>query len=658
MKSSWVGLLRIAASVLILGICAGSLAELYQNRANLSLWLGHFSPLYWSVLAGLLFCLAIFLTIGFVLIWQPHRFARTTQLLIEYRAGLGWLRWVFIFGLALLLPTVLLLTPLGDILNGPYFRLVLWLLFGFFAAIFCTDSPDHLASASSAAFSLVLIGIFHFVLAKLITVTNYPFMLIWSEGNRFYDYSVFFGSSRYIYPGKLTIPYNSPGRYMLWGRLFAIPHTPIWMHRLWNVLLWTVPYLILGILLSRWIRLNKIEKWTFILWTVLFLAQGPIYPTLILSGILIVAFTRYGKWPLTTISGAAAGYYATLSRYTWLPAAASWSGMILLSDFKQEQGEKIGRTILRLFPIGIVSLVIFAASALANSKLISPIRYADKGGMAFQQPLLWYRLFPNSTLQFGILVNALIAAGPLILLLIWLAVRKSWRVSWIQALGYTIPSLIFFAGGLVASIKIGGGSNLHNLDMFLISLAILAGLALKDMSELRVGSWPGAAQFLLAMLLLIPSWSVIRSGVPLHLADEKTVEQALESVYSKATRAKDRGEVLFLDHRQLLAFQYIKGIPLVPDYEKKYLMDQAMASNAQYFQAFYQDLARQRFSLIVSQPIFTNQKTSDESPFPEENNAWVKWVADPLLCYYTPVETIPEVQLQFLVPRSNPQGCP
>jgi hypothetical protein len=256
------------------------------------------------------------------------------------------------------------------------------------------------------------------------------------------------------------------------------------------------------------------------------------------------------------------------------------------------------------------------------------------------------------------LMNALIATGPLILLLIWLAVRRFWRVNWIQALGYTFPSLVFLAGGLVASIKIGGGSNLHNLDMFLISLAILAGLALKEMQELKTGLWSGMAKILLALILLIPSWSVIQTGVPLHLADDKTVELALETVYTKAFKAKERGEVLFLDHRQLLAFGYIKGIPLVPDYEKKYMMDQAMAGNAKYFQSFYQDLARQRFSLIISQPIFISEKTSDESPFPEENNAWVKWVAEPLLCYYTPVETIPEVELQFLVPRADPQGCP
>ena len=34
--------------------------------------------------------------------------------------------------------------------------------------------------------------------------------------------------------------------------------------------------------------------------------------------------------------------------------------------------------------------------------------------------------------------------------------------------------LIFFAGGIVVSVKIGGGSNLHNMDAFLVFLLVAA----------------------------------------------------------------------------------------------------------------------------------------------------------------------------------------
>ena len=39
------------------------------------------------------------------------------------------------------------------------------------------------------------------------------------------------------------------------------------------------------------------------------------------------------------------------------------------------------------------------------------------------------------------------------------------------------------------------------------------------------------------------------------------------------------GEVLFMDQRQLLTFGYITDVPLVPDYEKKVMMNEALSGN-------------------------------------------------------------------------------
>ena len=107
---------------------------------------------------------------------------------------------------------------------------------------------------------------------------------------------------------------------------------------------------------------------------------------------------------------------------------------------------------------------------------------------------------------------------------------------------------------------------------------------------------------------------------------------------------------------------YIQDVTLVPDYEKKFVMDQAMAGSQEYFDQFYTDMENRRFAMIVSDPLFTKIKDSDYI-FSEENNAWVQWVAEPLLCYYAPVRKIPnrvleEFNIQLLVPRDNPQGCP
>jgi hypothetical protein len=105
-----------------------------------------------------------------------------------------------------------------------------------------------------------------------------------------------------------------------------------------------------------------------------------------------------------------------------------------------------------------------------------------------------------------------------------------------------------------------------------------------------------------------------------------------------------------MDQRQLLTFGFVKDVPLVAEYEKKYLMDQAMGDTAaSTFPAFHRDLESHRFSLIISDPLHLPIKDSDYG-FGEENNAWVKWVAAPILCYYEPLLTLPEFKIELLVP--------
>jgi hypothetical protein len=107
----------------------------------------------------------------------------------------------------------------------------------------------------------------------------------------------------------------------------------------------------------------------------------------------------------------------------------------------------------------------------------------------------------------------------------------------------------------------------------------------------------------------------------------------------------------------LLTFGYLEDVPLVTEYEKKYIMNQAMAGNKAYFEDFYQDLADKRFSMIVSETLFTRKKGQVET-FGDENDAWTQWVAEPILCYYKPMVRFREMNVQLLQPRDEPQNCP
>jgi len=143
---------------------------------------------------------------------------------------------------------------------------------------------------------------------------------------------------------------------------------------------------------------------------------------------------------------------------------------------------------------------------------------------------------------------------------------------------------------------------------------------------------------------------------PETLPSEQDTCKALNRIRAEVEIAASHGDILFMDQRQLLTFGYIKDIPLIPEYDKKVLINQAMSGDAQYFQSFYQDLSAQRFSLIISNPLHMRMQ-SETDDFSEENNAWVKWVSTPVLCYYEPLVTLKKVTVQLLVPRQDISAC-
>ena len=85
-------------------------------------------------------------------------------------------------------------------------------------------------------------------------------------------------------------------------------------------------------------------------------------------------------------------------------------------------------------------------------------------------------------------------------------------------------------------------------------------------------------------------------------------------------------------------------------------MNGAMSDNAGFFAPFYADLEARRFSLIITEPLRAPIKDSDYQ-FGEENNAWVKWVVEPVLCYYEEIETYKSAQIQLLVPKQEDVDC-
>jgi hypothetical protein len=612
--------------------------------------------LYWNVILVGWAVFFVLLIVGVLIaILRPDLYLRFEQAAIRLRERMGFWRWPVAL-ILLELPVYLMLysTP-GLALGKFYLRIFMGFVTCLLAAIFITRSESELVGRDRFIFSVLLFGGLYVVADYLSFVTNYPFALFWSEGNRFYDYSVFVGSYRYDFPGRLTIPYDAPGRYLLWGILFAIHNTPIWLHRLWDALLWTALPLAFGFIIAGWSRLSAFLKAGLALWIFLFLYQGPIYPPLILSAILVVLLVRKDHLVLSLVGVALAGYYASSSRWTWAPAPAIWAVLILVSGLELKAQESRRSVLRQLLPILLIGGVGLATGYFAKSSFFDVQEITTS--TALEQPLLWYRLFPNATYPIGITIGLAFAAGPLLVWMVWAVLTRWWRVDWLQGLTYALAVLATLVVGLVISVKIGGGSNLHNLDMFFVTLVVLTGIMLKGKLEIPWKTWPVLVQLLVGLIFILPTADALKVGGPLQLPSPQKVNEALTAIRDEVAKAKQDGEVLFMDQRQLLTFGYVQDVPLVADYEKKYDMDMAMASNQEYFDQFYADLRRRRFSLIISDPLRTPKKSAEKS-FGDENNAWVEWVSRPVLCYYKPIATFEDVRVQLLVPRSNPENCP
>jgi hypothetical protein len=547
-------------------------------------------------------------------------------------------------------PTALLLGPWGAPLVGGSIRTAVLITC-------CLAAAAALPAATSQRLDRALIAALCtaslFVFARhLVAVTDYPFKLGWSEGNRLWDYSLYFGRGRYLLEEPFRFPSSlTPGRHGLWGLPFLIPGVTIGVVRLWDAVLWTVPYLLLAISVFAALphRLATGVRLGLALWGFLFLSQGPIYAPLVLSALLLsVGYDRDRPWRGALITFAAC-FYAGVSRWTWMVAPAVWAGLRAFLDTDPHLP-----LFRRLARPGLLGAAGIAGAALSYGLMAWAFPQPDPiYTTSLSQPLLWYRLLPSPTNPIGVIPALFVAVGPAAGLAVWAWRKHLLRWDRWHGLAIAISLAGFLAAGLVASVKIGGGSNLHNLDMFLVTVVLLAGIGVKEAlggDRSTPGALDGLGRMLIAFAVAIAGWGAIREGGPLRVPSEGAVREALAVVGWEVDRAAAEGEVLFLDQRQLLTFGEVRGVPLVMEYELKDVVNQAMAGNQAYFDAFYRDLASGRFSLIVSPPIETELRGRSH-PFGEEDDAQVIYLYRPLLEYYEPVVTLDEVSIWLLRPR-------
>lgn len=590
----------------------------------------------------------------------------------------------------------LIMGPLGKHFEHIVLRV---LLFGAVTALGATGlrawKPTAGWPISVAIAALINGAVFQILAAEntslLRYVSNYPFSLGWSEASRYYYASLWLTRPLYGVGAPPSVLHAT--RYLMQAAPFLIPGAPIWLHRLWQVFLFVFTSWLTAILLLRRLRPRAglashtvsalPTSWLVFdsrghhpdrgillaIWAALFLLQAPVYYHLLVIPILVLwGFNARHFWRSLVVV-LFASIWAGLSRVNWLPMPGLLAATIYLLETPLTQ-PRIRSAIRYLVP---PALWVFMGTAVGYAaqtayKLFSgnPREYF---GSSFTSDLLWYRLLPSHTDHFGVLPAALLYTLPLGLGL-FLYVAPRWRsyhiVRWSSLLAMLAVLLV---GGLIVSVKIGGGKGIHNLDAFWLMLLVVAGYVMMGRftpdqgTELAEdarnmvffgGRW---WNMVIGLGLVLPLGFELASGGLMPTQNAADTQQALTILRNELTpTAEAGGEILFITQRQLLTFNELPGIRLVPEYETVFLMEMAMGNNQAYLQRFHQYLRDQRFALIVADPQNTTLQGRTHI-FGEENDAWVKGVAVPLLCSYAPKVKLPEVNVVIYAPRPN-ADCP
>lgn len=558
-----------------------------------------------------------------------------------------------LFAALLFVPPFVVLGFYGRFLLTPFTRLFFfWLLTIAAASLLAAwRKKDWLSSVPAAALGLAaayLAGTFFNL------VRTFPFSLEWSEVSRYYQASFYF--SEQVYGVKLPLPVTHPSRYLLQSLPFLIANSPLWLHRLWQALLWVGMPLLSGWAMARRLKFSsRVWRVGFILWSFLFLMQGAVFYHLLPCVLFVLLGFDKDKPARSFVFVGLASIWAGISRVNWVPLPGALAALLYVLEVRPGRAGALSlRYLWRPFAYALGGSLVALMSYAAYIS-ISGVQDISQFGSAFTSALLWDRLLPNAQFPAGVLLGIfLVSAPPLVLL--WLRLRQkaggmdSWRTAGVAAL-----VIVFFLGGLVVSVKIGGGTNLHNLDAYLVLLWVLA-------SVVALGSYAPevskpAQKFkisaaLAAAVLAVPMLFAIFSGAPLNLPSQQVTEAALAQIQQMAEEAiQQGGDVLFISQRHLLTFHIVQGVPLVHEYEKLFLMEMAISNNADYLNAFASDIEHQRFTLIITDPLYSKITDTSDDVLSPENNAWVRNVSRPILCAYEDAITFPELNIQLLVPR-------
>jgi hypothetical protein len=221
--------------------------------------------------------------------------------------------------------------------------------------------------------------------------------------------------------------------------------------------------------------------------------------------------------------------------------------------------------------------------------------------------------------------------------------------------------LLLFLGGLVVSLKIGGGANLHNMDAYFSLLLIVFAYFVFARYRPETGevAQPVPLHWLLIVgLIVMPAWSYLQFNIGFRAGDTPRTRDVLTQLQERINMVNTQGgEILFITQRHLISMHMLDNVILIPEYEREDLMEIAMANNVEHIKIFREDMEEQRFALIVVDPLNYNILSRQRS-FAEENNVWVTRIMKHILCNYREEVAFPADEIALYVPQEGERQCP
>jgi hypothetical protein len=208
-------------------------------------------------------------------------------------------------------------------------------------------------------------------------------------------------------------------------------------------------------------------------------------------------------------------------------------------------------------------------------------------------------------------------------------------------------------------VKVGGGGDLHNMDAFMVMLAVSIVLICHNLVDFTRVAEPIKPYFWPSVVLaaVIPITLSLGAVAPVSY-DDKGANEVLKIMDALVTGVTSHGgKVLFITQRHLLTFGMIKDVPLIPEYEILTLNEMALSNNEKYLSKFYQDLNEHIYDLIIADFQFGILK-QQEYAFGRENDLWTLNAGRYLTCEYIPFLTFKEYNIQLFLPKINNPTCP